>query len=91
MVDTTDLKFVEETHAGSIPASGTMEIDMKSFKRNKCPWKELKETDQGILFWCEKCGAIFNEEGTWKNNGPIMPSAANLKEIPCPDMKNKRA
>lgn len=47
----------------------------KKFKMNKCPWIELKANDQGILFWCEKCGTIYNQEGSWKDNGPTTPTS----------------
>lgn len=58
---------------------------MKNFKRKDCPWIELKSTDQGTLFWCEKCGSIYNEDGTWADNGPTFPREVDLDTLYCPD------
>lgn len=56
----------------------------KNFKMKKCPWKELKETDQNTLYWCEKCGSIYNENGEWEDNGPHTPT--HIEEtLYCPD------
>lgn len=57
----------------------------KVFNRKKCPWVELKSTDQGTLFWCEECGAIFNEDGDWDDNGPTTPSKIDQDTLYCPD------
>lgn len=57
----------------------------KNFVMKECPWVSLKETDQGTLFWCEKCGSIFNKGGDWKDNGPSMPTQIDTDILYCPD------
>lgn len=59
------------------------------FKMDKCPWIFLKDSDQGTLYWCERCGAIYHEDGDWDDNGPSKPIIAGRNYIECPDINGR--
>ena len=60
-------------------------MSFKKFSMKKCPWQELKETDEGTLYWCEKCGSIYNEDGDWEDNGPTFPLSIDTDTLYCED------
>ena len=33
-------------------------------RKGKCPWRLIGENAVGLVYWCEDCGTVLDEDGT---------------------------
>lgn len=49
-------------------------------ENTQCPWLEVMENHNGVLYWCEQCGCVVMQDGSG-----LGTPGTELDTIYCPD------